>query len=825
MNARLPINLMLVEDERIVAFDLKRQLHAFGYAVGSVVASGEQAVEQVMEAKPDLVLMDIHLEGQMDGIEAASVIRSQHQIPVVFLTAYAEEDTLRRALDSRPFGYLVKPCEGRELHATIQMALARHEDELAIQRSEERLQLALDAGSLGVLEWSPATNRLQGDVHLGMLLGDRLVPLDEPWDNFIARVIPTDRERVKAALNPALSGAKAVQVQFRTVGDHQPPRYMEAHVKAYGGTRAGGRVVGILQDVTQRHRTEERLRQSSVVFHTSAEAILITDAKRSIVAVNPAFTRITGFTEDEVLSLDPDVLLRVSHDFERGAASADNGTEDYRHGEVRCYRKTGDAFPAWQSVSVVRDAAGQATHFVTAFSDVTAIYDAQQQLQHLAHHDPLTGLPNRLLFADRLENAIEQGLRNEQRYLLLFLDLDGFKLINDTLGHAVGDELLRVVGLRLKSVLRASDTVARLGGDEFVILAGTTDNPDYATQLAQKILEQLRLPVLLSGHTLSITASLGVAAFPDNGSESQQLMRAADMAMYSAKASGRNRYHLYTDDLSTRADERMYIEQGLRRAIASDSLAVYYQPRVDLRQRRIVGAEALVRWPHGERGLIVPDDFIAIAEDSGIIEQLGRWVLLRACSEMLALARHIKANGEIFHLAVNVSARQFIGADFVAVVRSILDETGFPADALELEITESTLQGTERSVLILKSLAAMGVAVSIDDFGTGYSSLSVLRDLPVNRIKIDRSFIVGLPESESQRAIVTAIVALCRVMCMAITVEGIERKEQADLLQQLGCHEGQGYYFGRPVSYADFSLLLDPGPPAPGSPLSRASER
>ena len=810
MSARLPVNLMLVEDERIVAFDLKRQLNSFGYSVGSVVASGEQAIDRIAEAKPDLVLMDIHLEGRMDGIEAAAAIRSRHRIPVVFLTAYAEEDTLGRALDSRPFGYLVKPCEGRELHATIQMALARHEDELIIQQSEERLQLALDAGSLGVLEWDPATKTLKGDAYLGMLFGNHLVPLDETWDTFISRVNAADRERIQSALNPAPAGSKAVQVEFRTVGNHSPARYMEARVKAYDGAIADGRVVGILQDVTQRHGYEERLRQSSVVFHTSAEAIVITDPNRCVVAANPSFSRITGFTEDEVRGLDLDLLLRVTPGSEHYLPGLLDSEAGFWQGEVRCCRKIGEVFPAWQSVGVVRDADGLLTHFVMAFSDVTAIYEAQQQLHHLAHHDPLTGLPNRLLFDDRLKNAIEQGLRNDQRCLLLYFDLDGFKVINDTLGHVAGDELLRIVGMRLKGVLRASDTIARLGGDEFVILAGSA-KLEYASQLAQKILEQLRLPIPLSGQMLSVTASLGIAVFPDHGVDSQQLMRAADMAMYSAKSEGRNRYCFYVEDMSTQADERMHIEQGLRRAIAADNLVVHYQPRVDLTDRKIVGVEALVRWQHPERGLVYPGSFISIAEESGIIEQLGRWVLHRACRDMLPLEQQIRDSGGQFHLAVNVSARQFIGTDFVGVVRSVLEETGFPASALELEITESTLQGTERSMAILRAFEALGITVSIDDFGTGYSSLSVLRDLPVNRVKIDRSFIVDLPSNESQREMVRAIVTLSGVMHMSITVEGIERREQAELLQQLGCHEGQGYYFGYPMAPDEFSRLISTG--------------
>ncbi|MFZ2853201.1 MAG: EAL domain-containing protein [Rhodocyclaceae bacterium] len=801
MSARLPASLVLVEDERIVAFDLKRQLQGFGYHVAAVVASGEQAIRQVAAERPDLVLMDIHLEGVMDGIEAAAEIRSRHQVPVVFLTAYAEDDTLRRALESRPFGYLVKPCEGRELHATIQMALARREDEVAVEQSEERLKLALDAASLGVLEWCPAADRLRGDSHLGALFGSPSQPLDEPWEAFIARVNEADRERVQTALNPTRVGAQAVQVEFRTLGSTGAERYIEAHAKAYGSAEAGGRVVGILQDVTLRHRDNERLRQSSVVFQTTADAIVITDAWRRIVAVNAAFSRITGYSEDEVPGLDPDLLLHVSPGPERYLSCLQAGAAGFWHGEVCCQRKTGEAFPAWQSISAVRDGDGQLTHIVTAFSDVTLIHDAQQRLNHLAHHDPLTGLPNRLLFDDRLANAIELARRNEQRCLLLFLDLDGFKVINDTLGHAVGDDLLRIVGERLKSVLRSSDTVARLGGDEFVVLAGSA-NPDYATQLAQKILGQLRLPILLSGQSLSVTGSLGIALYPDNGTDSQQLMRAADMAMYTAKTEGRNRYHFYAEAMSARATERMDVEQGLRRAIASEGLVVYYQPRVDLATRRIIGVEALVRWRHPERGIVLPGSFIAIAEESDIIEQLGLWVLRRACSEMLGLIRATAA-GETFHLAVNVSARQFLCADFVATVASVLNETGFPAAALELEITESTLQATERSRVIIDALKALGVAISIDDFGTGYSSLSVLRDLPIDRVKIDRSFIVDLPGNDSQRPIVEAIVALSRAMGMSITGEGIDSPAQADLLQQMGCEEGQGFFFAPPLPCAE----------------------
>jgi len=813
MNANTPVNLMLVEDERIVAFDLKRQLQGFGYRVGSVVASGEDALHQIAGQNTDLVLMDIHLEGKMDGIEAAREIRTRHQIPVIFLTAYAEDDTLRRALDSCPYGYLVKPCDGRELHATIQMALARREAELTVVRSEERLRLALDAGALGVLEWCPSVNRLVGDAYLGELFGNQPAQLDEPWEKFIDRIEVADRGRVHAALNPAQIGA-TTGVEFRTVAGGATPTYVEAHAKAYAGKNVDRRVVGVMHNVTQRHSDHEQARQSSVVFNATAEAIVITDAAQHIISVNAAFSRITGFLEAEVKGLSLDLLLRISPGSERYAAALEPQAEGFWQGEVHCYRKAGDPFPAWQSISVVRDVAGQPIHYVSTLSDVTALYDAQQKLRHLAHHDPLTGLPNRLLFDDRLKTAIDVATRNEQRCLLLFLDLDGFKLINDTLGHAAGDELLRAVSERLKCLLRASDSIARLGGDEFVILAGST-SPDYAAQLAEKVLDQLRLPIQAAGQLLTVTGSLGIAVFPDHGADGEQLMRAADMAMYAAKTEGRNRYHFYSKEMSVLASDRMDVEQGLRRALKEDGLQVYYQPRVNLSTREIVGVEALIRWPHSERDMQSPAHFIGIAEQSDLIDQLGHWVLRRACSDMLNVVRN-GSTDQIFHVSVNVSVRQFLCTDFVTTVATVLQETGFPASALELEITESTLQPMAQSLSILNAIKALGVAISIDDFGTGYSSLSVLRDLPIDRIKIDRAFIVDLPDHQSQRAVIEAIVALSRAMHLSITVEGIERQEQATLLQQLGCTEGQGYYFAKPMTMSKLLLELKLQPhPAP----------
>ncbi|AOF83626.1 diguanylate cyclase domain protein [Methyloversatilis sp. RAC08] len=803
MNAPLPINLMLVEDERVIAFDLKNQLQSFGYRVGAVLASGEQAVDRVTDVAPDLVLMDIHLDGALDGIDAALQIQARFRVPVVFLTAYAEDDTLKRAMECRPFGYLVKPCEARELHATIQMALARREVEAHVERSEQLFKLALDAASLGVLEWQGDSMRLHGDGHLRGLFGDRPVPLDENWDIFLSRIDPDDRARITEALDSALERGDPVRIEFRTAGNGGACS-LEAHARAYGESHSERRLVGILQDVTQRRCDEAALRQSSVVFHTAAEAFVISDLQRRIVAVNAAYTRITGHAECDVIALDPEQVLGTGHDDAFYSALAASAGAGYWQGEVQCRRASGDSFPAWESISAVRSESGEVTHFVAALSDFTAIHQIEAKLNHLAHHDALTDLPNRLLFDDRFEQAIEQARRLEHRCILLFLDLDGFKGVNDTLGHAVGDDLLRTVAQRLRAALRRSDTLARLGGDEFVVLTGSVQ-PEEASRLALKLLDALNEPFELGKEQIRISASIGIAVFPDHGIDRNVLMRAADIAMYSAKSQGRNRYQFFSEDMSERTHERMQMEQGLRRAIEADALQVHYQPQLRLGDRHIVGVEALVRWPHPEWGMVSPSRFVPVAEESGIIEAMGRWVLRRACHDIVGLA---DSEGQQMRLAVNVSVRQFLHDDFVGQVLEVLAETGFPAASLELEITESTLQVIERTAGILDALKRLGVSISIDDFGTGYSSLSVLRGLPIDRIKIDRSFIIDLTESDDARAMIDAMLTLGRSLRMITIAEGIELDAQAELLGRLGCAEGQGFLFARPMPLDSLRKLL-----------------
>ncbi len=807
MNSAKSVNVMLVEDERVVAFDLKNQLQSLGYHVVAMVGSGEQAVQSAATTTPDLVLMDINLAGPMDGVEAARQIQAQQQIPIIYLTAYAEDDTLGRALSSRPFGYLVKPWDIRELHASIQMALARREAEIAVEKSELRLKLAMEAASLGVIEWQPKANRLYGEGYLEVFFGDQQAPLDESWESFLARVHAIDRSNVETALEKALDSEGCLGIEFRTSRHNGGPHVLEARVKSFVSANIDRRLVGVLQDVTERRQMENRLRQSSVVFDTSAEAILIIDTSRRIITANAAFQRITGYGVIEATGFDPDVLLRVQregHDSEKFFTMLTESHLGYWQGEVVCQRRGGSRFPAWQSINVVRNELDKPSHFVIAFSDISGIHAAEKSLHHLAHHDPLTGLPNRLLLEDRLNQAIELARRKRRSFILLFLDLDSFKVVNDTLGHSVGDELLRIVASRLRDALRGSDTIARLGGDEFVILANN-NSIDYANSLAAKILDAVNTPCNLVGERIIVSGSIGIAVYPDHGSDRQRLMQAADIAMYSAKEGGRNRFRFYSEDMAAHSNERLIMEQGLRRAIEEDQLVLYYQPQVRLTSGHIFGVEALVRWNHPELGMIPPARFIPVAEASGVIDRLGRWVLERACSETLGLR---DTSGKQLRLAVNVSAREFLRDDFITSVSDTLIASTFPASALELEITESTLQVHDRSITIIGGLKELGISISIDDFGTGYSSLSVLRDLPIDLIKIDRSFIRHLPDKLDDIPIIEAMVALAESMDMEIIVEGIEHATQATLLHKLGCGGGQGFLFSRPITRAELVTLL-----------------
>jgi diguanylate cyclase (GGDEF)-like protein/PAS domain S-box-containing protein len=797
--------VLVVEDERIIALDLKQRLTALGYQVLAVESRGEDALRSVGELHPQIVLMDIHLEGAMDGIETARQIYAEHRIPVVFLTAYADDETLSRASRSLPFGYLIKPFHQGELHATLQVVLTRSDAYNRIESSEQRLRFALDAGDLGVWEWDTATGEVTsvGSTYKSVDVATELVA--ESWTDFLNRLHPEDRASMDRQVSEAVERGGQFNRTIRTPPLHGQVRQLETHVKVfYASPSSEPRVVGIMRDVTERQQMEEQLRRSAGVFDATLEAIFILDAQQHIVSVNPAFTEITGYSAEEVLGLSPEAKLHARRHSDEFYPRLERSVEGRWQGETFCRRKDGTVFPAWESVSVVRDKDGAATHCVVAFSDISALRRVEDNLRHLAHHDVVTGLPNRVLLDDELERVLARAQREGSSFAVLFLDLDGFKSINDTLGHASGDVLLQSVALRIQGELRRTDMVARQGGDEFVMLLTRISAPPDAAQVAQKLLDSLSTSIQVGQEQITVSASIGVAVYPEDGLDRHTLLKAADTAMYHAKAQGRDRFAFHTKELRSRAAERMSTEQGLRRALEDEQLAIHYQPLIALHDGSVTGLEALLRWRHRERGLISPAHFIPIAEQSGLIEMLGGWVLKHATSQIRAWCNDTAP----IRLAINVSARQFLDDGFADSVRRILAESGFPPQQLELEITETSLQVLNENWQLLSNLKALGLHIAIDDFGTGYSSLSALKHLPIDRLKIDRSFVRDLPRDLDDVAIVEAISTLCRTKHLSVTAEGVENPDQLTVLRSVGCDEGQGYLFCHPVPLADLNAVV-----------------
>ncbi len=558
-------------------------------------------------------------------------------------------------------------------------------------------------------------------------------------------------------------------------------------------------VAGFNHMVAEIDKSQRDLKQAAVVFESTSEGIIITNSQHRIIAVNKAFTHITGYTEEEVLGKNPSILQSGRHDqsFFKTMWQSLQETGQWQ-GELWNRRKNGEIFPELLTVNIVKDKDGRTTHHVGIFSDISRIKETEYKLAHLAHHDPLTGLPNRLLFHDRLEQAILRAQREGTRAAILFLDLDRFKNINDSMGHATGDLLLQQVANRLKEAMRAEDTVARLGGDEFVLIIEALKEREDAAAVARHILALFSQPFCLEKQEVFVDASAGISIYPEDGEDAQTLVRNADTAMYRAKAEGRNNYQFYTIDLTTSITERLTLENQLRRALERNEFELYYQPQFSLKNGGTLdGVEALIRWQQSEQGLILPDRFIPVAEDTGLIIPIGEWVLRTACTQHQAW---VKAGYKPVRMAVNLSTRQFHNPGLTRLIATILEETGMPPSCLELELTESIImRDTEATIKTLHELSSMGIALSIDDFGTGYSSLSYMKRFPINRLKIDQSFVRDITSGKMEAEMIVPIIALGHSMKLQVLAEGVEIEEQLNYLREQGCDEAQGFLYSRPI--------------------------
>jgi diguanylate cyclase (GGDEF)-like protein/PAS domain S-box-containing protein len=561
-------------------------------------------------------------------------------------------------------------------------------------------------------------------------------------------------------------------------------------------------ILGVGRDISQQRRAEKDLRMAATVFEHSTSAILITDPAGYIVQANDAFSRVSGYAVAQVLDQLPTMLtvgeqqeahlryiLKQLH--QRGSWE----------GEIWLKRRSGEHYPAWVGITAVFDDEGDLASYVCFFSDISERKASEQRIHRLAYYDALTHLPNRTLFQDRLHTALQQAERQQAWVVLMFLDLDRFKPINDSLGHAAGDRMLKEMATRLLGCVADDDTVARMGGDEFTLLLqpGATRQIalNRAIHVAEQILGSLVTPFVLEGREFFVTASIGIALSPQDGNELSQLMKNADTAMYHAKERGKNNFQFYQADMNASALERLELESDLRHALEQQEFTLYYQPQFSGDGKRLTGAEALLRWRHPRRGLVPPGDFIPVLEELGLVVEVGDWVLTEACRQLKAWHQ---AKVRVPKVSVNISARQFSDGQLGTRIATILNETGLPPACLELELTESILmREVNEAMLILDGLKRLGLSIAVDDFGTGYSSLNYLKQFPIDVLKIDRTFVDGLPSGEQDAQIARAIIAMAHSLNLAVIAEGVETHEQLEFLREHGCDEVQGYLFGRPM--------------------------
>lgn len=681
--------------------------------------------------------------------------------------------------------------------------------EAALRLREARLRAMFEFLPLGLVRTTEEGHVLEANLAFLEMLGYSMEELAQRscWDLMPER-FRQDRERKMAELRLKHRYGPHDEEFIHKDGRRIAVRLTGTQITDSNGERS---VWSTIVDLSEHQRQEALNLLSASVFDNTVEAIVVTDIEAQIISVNPAFCDITGFSVEEVLGENPRLIKSDRHDANFYKELWDKLLGDGKwQGQIWNRRKDGEAFLASQTISSIRDASGTITHFISIFIDITDLHHKDALLRHQAYHDALTGLPNRLLLQDRLGHAIEVGRRTGESVAVMFIDLDRFKIVNDSLGHDVGDVLLMEIAERLQGCLRRSDTVARLGGDEFVAVLSNVNSASEVADVAEKIVKCMNETMVIKGHQLAVGASVGIALFPQDGDDVTTLMKDADAAMYRAKRSGRGTYRFFNADLDGAASARLSLEIALRRALEQEEFELYYQPKVNLRSGVCSGAEALIRWNSPERGLVLPGQFIASAEESGLVSNIGSWVLEQACRQLAAWR---DSGRTMIQLSVNVSARQFIDQSLSDRLAELLDFYQIDPGLLELELTESTVMAEpDLAIKQLLKLRWNNTPVSVDDFGTGYSSLSYLKRLPIHTIKIDQSFVHHVDCEADNAAIVAAIIGIARALNMEILAEGVETEEEERHLIKAGCTLAQGYRYAPPLPLAQFEAWLSKSP-------------
>lgn len=581
--------------------------------------------------------------------------------------------------------------------------------------------------------------------------------------------------------------------------EHREPSYFHRKL-----LETGSAIIGI---VLNRYQSQESLRQFEKVFEGSEQGIMVTDPNLVILSVNPAFTKMLGYTIEDVKGKTPKILSSGVHDkhFYRSMWESIHHFGHWR-GEVWNRRKNGEVFPEWLSISEVRNELNEVSHYVATFSDISELKSAEQEIQYLSSHDALTGLPNITLFRDRLETAIAAAGVSSTKIGLLALNLDNFKFLNESLGYAAGDQLLRLFAERLKACLHETDAICRHGGDEFIVLLNNMHDDDSISYMVDLLLGEVSSLFTFSGKNISSSCSIGVAVYPTDGNDFERLFGRARKAMSQAKEEGRNTARFFTEKLNSDSLHYLHIAYGLREALADHQFELHYQPQINLNTAQVIGAEALIRWHHPQQGMQAPGQFISVAEQTGLIVEMGEWVIEEACRQAVEWQRHGLAP---LNIAVNVSAVQFRRGNLATLIVKILKKTGLDPHLLELELTESLLlQDIDHMQAQLNTLKRLGVKLAIDDFGTGYSSLAYLKKFSIDRLKIDQSFVRDINTDSNDAAIVRAIVQMAHTLNLEVIAEGVEDEAVLGQLRDCGCDEVQGYLFAKPLPAQAFEAFI-----------------
>ncbi len=826
------LRVLLVDDSPSFLAAARRHLAFQPWArIVGTAGSAAEAVQLVEQLKPDVVLMDVMMP-DMNGIDATRELKRRPGAPrVVILTLHDNAEYRYHARLAGADGFVAKS----EFEAALPLLIEKlfstpastdtvssdsdwRESELAraaLLESEERLRIALEAGDMGIFDWNIETEVITWSPEHARLFGLRLEQFDGTYQGFSCCVHPEDLPELNKKVKAARRGKTMYQSKYRVVWPDGTVHWIHSKGRfIYNSEGQAVRMTGVVMDITESmqtlHDLSEKQTRLSAIFDSGPQCIKLVDGQGIIREINRAGAALLAVESPEAL-IGKSILDFTAPEHRQTVRAYMESVSRGNRGDLRFEIVRADGERRWvesHAVPLASVANGE-TLMLGVTLDITERKRAEERLSFLSNHDALTGLPNRLLFADRLQQAIIEARRYDRLVGVAFLDLDRFKNINDTLGHEVGDAALVVAAKRLREAVRPSDTVARLDGDEFAFLLTDMAKAEDAPIVVQRILDTFKKPIQVDGHELFMSASLGITLFPIDETNAEVLLSNADTAMYRAKEAGRSTCQFYTAEMTQRAHEEMALEGALRHAIERNELTLHYQPIVNLHSGRIVALEALLRWQHPERGLISPAQFIPLAEESGLIVPIGEWVLHQASAQMRAWRDTGHPN---LHVSVNLSSRQFREPDLAERIASILANSGLDGVHLELELTESMLlTDVEKTVGLMQKLDTSGVSFSIDDFGTGYSSLSYLKRFPITVLKIDQSFVRDITTDSDDAAIVRAIITMAHSLGIQTVAEGVETAEQLHFLRANNCDAMQGYYFSKPQPADAITRLLKDG--------------